>query len=90
MNYLARLKKVESGKNFSNSLIAEVSKVPEVPFDTFDTFSQAVKEKNILLIQTWLFQIDEPKEDHYLVLDKCRNDPEAMEYFLKYARGEYE
>ena len=45
---------------------------------------------NFKKIQGWLCKIGEPEEDHHLVLDKCRNDPEAMEYFLKHARGEYE
>ena len=88
--YLARLKEIESGKNFSNSLITEVSKVPKAPFDTFDTSIQAEIEKNILVIQLWLFQIGEPEEDHYLVLDKCKNDPEVLQYFLRHARGQYE
>jgi len=41
---------------------------------------------NIEKIRIWLSQIGEPVEDHYLVLDKCRNDPEALEYFLKHAK----
>ncbi|SFL07693.1 hypothetical protein SAMN05216302_10303 [Nitrosomonas aestuarii] len=36
-------------------------------------------------IATWLFQIGEPEEDHHLVLSKCRNDPDALVYFLKWA-----
>ncbi|MXS83653.1 hypothetical protein [Nitrosomonas oligotropha] len=87
--YLARLKKTESKENLSNTPITEVPKVSEVPFDTFDTPIQAGKQKNILLIQSWLFKIGEPEEDHGIVLNKCRNDPDAMEYFLNHARGEY-
>lgn len=34
------------------------------------------------LIRTWLYSANEYEEDHDLVLDKCRSDPEAMEYFL--------
>jgi hypothetical protein len=44
---------------------------------------------NIEKIRIWLSQIGEPVEDHYLVLDKCRNDPEALEYFLKHANGKH-
>jgi hypothetical protein len=88
--YLARLKKSESKENLRNTPITEVPKVSEVPFDTFDTPIQAGKQKNILLIQSWLFKIREPEEDHFLVLDKCRNDPEAMNYFLKHASGKFE
>lgn len=88
--YLARLKVIENGKILSNTPITEVPKVPEIPFDTFDTSTQAQIEKNILLIRSWLFQIREPEEDHHLVIDKCKRDPGAMEYFLSHARGEYE
>ena len=87
--YLARLKVIETEKIFCNTPEMEVPKVPEVPFDTFGTSTQGQIEKNILLIQSWLYQIGEPEEDHDLVLDKCRNDPDAMEYFLRHARGEY-
>ncbi len=88
--YLARLKEIEIGKIFDNPPVTEVLKVAEVSFNTFDTSIQAENLKNILLIQSWLSNIGEPQEDHYLVLDKCRNNPEAMEYFLKHARGGYE
>ena len=39
----------------------------------------------IELIRAWLFRIGEPEEDHYIVLDKCRRDPEALTYFVKHA-----
>lgn len=45
---------------------------------------------NIEKIRIWLFQIGEPVEDHDIVLNKCRNDPDAMNYFLKHASGEFE
>lgn len=44
---------------------------------------------NIEKIRIWLFQIGEPVEDHDIVLNKCRNDPEAMEYFLEHANGKH-
>ncbi|WP_394807500.1 hypothetical protein [Nitrosomonas sp.] len=87
--YLARLKVIETENIFCNTPERQVPKVPEVPFDTFGTSTQGQIEKNILLIQSWLYQIGEPEEDHDLVLDNCRNDPDAMEYFLRHARGEY-
>ncbi|MCG7757697.1 MAG: hypothetical protein LZF63_13700, partial [Nitrosomonas sp.] len=31
--------------------------------------------------------IGEPEEDHDIVLNKCRNAPGAMTYFLKHANG---
>ena len=99
-SYLARLKVVENGKNSNNSLITEVPKVPEVPFDTFDTSIPATIKKNSSvvanelfqneLVKEWLYKIGESEEDHFLVLDKCKADPDAMEYFLKHARGEFD
>lgn len=47
---------------------------------------QAVIQLQIDLIKAWLFKINEPETDHDLVLNKCRNDPEALEYFLKHAK----
>jgi len=34
--------------------------------------------RDIEKIRTWLFHVGEPEEDHYLVINKCRNDPEAL------------
>jgi hypothetical protein len=47
-------------------------------------------DNNLEVIRTWLFSIGEPEENHYLVLNKCRNDPRALEYFLMHARGGFE
>lgn len=33
-------------------------------------------------VRAWLFQIGEPEEDHYLVLDKCKNDLSLIAYYL--------
>lgn len=41
------------------------------------------------MIRAWLFKIEEPEEEHNIVLDKCRYDPEVREYFLKYALGKF-
>jgi len=88
-NYLAKLKVIENNKNLNISSITKLTKLTEVPFGGFVSSTPGQIEKNILLIQSWLFQIGEPDVDHHLVLDKCRIDPEAMRYFLKHARGEY-
>lgn len=40
-------------------------------------------------IRTWLNRIGEPEEDHDIVLDKCRRNPEALTYYLEQAT-EYE
>lgn len=44
----------------------------------------------IEMIRAWLFKIGEPGEDHEIVLNKCRIDPEALVYFLRHARGEFD
>ena len=51
--------------------------------------NQIVQYLQIEMIKAWLNKIGEPEEDHYLVLDKCRNDRNAMDYFLKHARGDF-
>ncbi|MDV6344160.1 hypothetical protein [Nitrosomonas sp. Is37] len=38
-------------------------------------------------IRAWLFHIGEPEEDHHLVIDKCKTDPEALAYFLRHVKG---
>lgn len=88
--YLARLKEAENKKILSNTQITELPKLTEAPFGGFVSTTQAQIKKNILLIQSWLYQIDEPEEDHYLVIDKCNLDSEVMEYFLKHACSEWE
>jgi len=40
------------------------------------------------MTSAWLHKIGEPEELHFLVLDKCRNDPEALAYFFKHANKE--
>lgn len=44
------------------------------------------QNQKIEIVRAWLCLINEPVEDHDLVLNKCRNDPEALEYFLKHAK----
>lgn len=44
-----------------------------------------LESPQIEMIRAWLHRIGEPETDHTLVLNKCRNDPEALEYFLKHA-----
>lgn len=84
-DYLVRLKAIEKNEKIFDKYLDH--EVPKAPFATFDTHQYGEKEKNIFLIQNWLHQIYEPKEDHDLVLNKCKNDPEAMNYFLKHASG---
>ena len=44
---------------------------------------------HIELIRAWLFKIGEPESDHFLVINKCRNDPNASEYFLRHTYDEF-
>lgn len=34
------------------------------------------------IIRNWLTEIGEPEADHFLVLSKCKHDPEALIYYL--------
>lgn len=43
------------------------------------------QDQKIELIRQWLFKIEEPEEYHDLVIDKCKQDPEAFKYFLNWA-----
>lgn len=43
-----------------------------------------LKSLQIEMIRAWLHRIGEPVEDHHIVIDKCKADPEAMAYFLKH------
>jgi len=47
-----------------------------------------IRELELELIRGWLTRIGEPEVDRFLVLDKCKADPEGMEYFLKHAKGD--
>lgn len=46
---------------------------------------ESQKKQRIEIIRSWLYRFGEPEEDHCLVLDKCKRDPEALVYFLKLA-----
>jgi len=48
-----------------------------------------VRHLQIEIIRAWLYEIGEPETDHDLVLNKCRNDSDALQYFLMHVRGEY-
>ncbi|SDX18196.1 hypothetical protein [Nitrosomonas oligotropha] len=64
------------------------------------SFASSISEENkknsdiqllqIEMVRAWLFKICEPETDHYLVIDKCKADPEVLEYFLKQAHGGFE
>ncbi|PTQ88348.1 hypothetical protein C8R30_1535 [Nitrosomonas nitrosa] len=52
--------------------------------------NENLNDVDIEKIRTWLFKIGEPENDHFLVIDKCKRDPQALVYFLRHANGEYE
>jgi hypothetical protein len=38
--------------------------------------------KDIKKIRAWLSHIGELEDDHHIVIDKCRRDPETLNYYL--------
>ncbi len=104
MSYLAKLKQLEDNENFNNTPNMEPTKPTKLPFGSFGGMDSGNIEKNItdiaelqaetirqeMTIRSWLKHIEEPEEDHHIVIDKCRRNPEAMQYFLKHAEGELE
>jgi hypothetical protein len=40
----------------------------------------------IEIVRAWLFSIGEPEADHQLVLNRCKADAQALEYFMKLAK----
>ena len=52
--------------------------------------AQNLSNVYIEAISAWLNEIGEPESDHYLVLDKCRDDSEVLAYFLIHANGQLE
>lgn len=52
--------------------------------------TDSLQSLQIEATRAWLHRIGEPEEDHGIVLNKCRSDLEAMEYFLKHAQGGFE
>jgi hypothetical protein len=69
--------------------------VPNVPIVPTKKESPCVlvgnsKDQDLEKIREWLFRIGEPENEHNLVLDRCRNDPQALEYYLKHTQGEFD
>lgn len=76
-------------EKITNELIERLLKhKPEIVEEL--KLQQHMQSSHIELIRTWLYSSNEPEEDHHLVLDKCRSDPEALKYFLKHACGGYD
>jgi len=85
--FYPNIRPVENGLNSTLSPNSPLS--PSIPLksNSPDSSCEFETEINLKMIRAWLFKIGEPEEDHFIVLDKCKNDPEAMEYFLEHARG---
>jgi len=69
----------------TNAAIPTVAKIARIAVakPTNEKINRDIEE-----VKSWLIHIGEPEEDHYLVIDKCKSDSEALEYFLRHARGE--
>ncbi len=52
--------------------------------------TEIIRELELEMVRGWLHKLGEPESDHFLVLDKCKADPEALAYFVKIARGEFD
>ncbi len=63
--------------NEANSEIAKIARIA-VAKPTNEKINRDIEK-----IRSWLFHIGEPEEDHYLVLNKCRSDPQALAYYLE-------
>ena len=61
-----------------------VPNVPNVPSKKEES-TKKLTHWQVETIKKWLVDIGEPAGEHYLVLNKCRVNPEAAEYFLRLA-----
>lgn len=66
-----------------------VPNVPNVPTKKESPCVLSDSNHDLEKIRAWLFKIGESEEDHHLVLNKCKSDPEAMTYYLRHAQGEF-
>lgn len=75
----------ESSKESGLPSVSFVSSVSEENKKNSNTQSLQIE-----IFRAWLCRIDEPEADHHIVLSKCRNDHQVLEYFMRHARGEFE
>ncbi len=54
------------------------------PKKTISEKTSEITPEQETAICIWLDHIGESKENHYLVLDKCKRNPEALIYFMKW------
>jgi hypothetical protein len=96
MSYLAKLKQIENEKNFKNIPDNALPIPPKGSFGSYGSTVQGKNKKNlsnivaitpkqIEKIQTWLNSIGEPENEHHVVIEKCRRNANALEYFSKQA-----
>ena len=63
-----------------------VPNVPIVPTKKGNTEKiNSITPSQEAILKTWLTEIGEPESEHYLVLSKCKQDHEALAYFLERA-----
>ena len=93
MSYLARLKEAEGVENSQYTPDTLLPKLPKVPFGGFGSIPPALIVKNLSpetesAIRAWLAQIGETDPATIAqVLDQCRDDTDALAYFIRRARG---
>ena len=58
---------------------------PVTPKKTLSEKNLVITTEQINKIRTWLNHIGEPENDHHIVINRCRSDPEALAYYLKQA-----
>lgn len=75
---------------FKRTLSAQCEKRPHNTPHIAQNLSSGFLGSDIEVIRQWLFSIGEPESAHFLVLNKCKNDQDALIYFLRHARGEFE
>jgi hypothetical protein len=64
--------------------------LPVIEHHKQEIIKQLTERDNYLeTIRQWLFQIGEPEENRHLVMDRCKADPQVLEYYLKHASGEF-
>lgn len=67
-------------KPLPNKTVTPVTRA--TPRKTKSVNNPEITAEQETLIREWLGHIEEPKKDHHIVIEKCRRDREALDYFL--------
>ena len=81
--------KVIAGATIARNVFFELSAQSEKKTAQYPAQCTKYRQHKIEVIWACLHHINEPKKDHFLVLSKCKNGLEALEYFLKHAEDEF-